>query len=192
MNRLKIIGIGGTDGAGKDSLGEYLAREHGWLFLSVTDILRKEAKNRGMVLSRSTLKIISAEWRRENGLGVLIDKAIEESKNRVKQDDGLVIASLRNPGEADRVHEYGGKVIWVDADPKIRYGRVAARKRGTEDEVTFQEFLAEEKEQMNHAGDEATLNLSGVKDRADIFITNDSASLAEFKRSIGEALAGLL
>jgi dephospho-CoA kinase len=189
---MKLIGIAGTDGAGKDSLGEYLASEGGWLFLSVTDILREEAKTRGMILSRSTLKIISAEWRRENGLGVLVDKALRSYKKHPKKYHGLVIASLRNPGEVDRVHEYGGKVVWVDADPKVRYDRVASRKRGTEDEVTFQEFLSEEKEQMTHTGDEATLNLSGVKAKADIFITNDANNIDDFKRSIDKALAGLL
>src|SRR4051794_29651427 len=100
---MKLIGIAGTDGAGKDSLGEYLASEGGWLFLSVTDILREEAKTRGMILSRSTLKIISAEWRRENGLGVLVDKALRSYKKHPKKYHGLVIASLRNPGEVDRV-----------------------------------------------------------------------------------------
>lgn len=189
---MKLIGIGGTDGAGKDSLGEYLAEAHGWLILSVTDILRAEARKRGLMLSRSNLRHISAEWRREHGLGILVDKALKETEDRLKKHKGLVIVSLRNPGEADRVHELGGKVVWVDANPKVRYERIAARKRGTEDEVTFEGFLKEEKTQMSHAGDEATLNLSGVKAKADIFITNDSDDISAFKRSIGKALAGLL
>lgn len=188
---MALIGIGGTDGAGKDSLGEYLAEQYGWLFLSVTDILRQEAKKRNMTLSRSNLKIISAEWRRQNGLGILVDKAVE-NYGKISQDyKGLVIASLRNPGEADRVHKLGGKVVWVDADPQIRYERIISRKRGTEDQVTFPEFLAEEKQQMSQAGDEATLNLSAVKAKADIFITNNN-TLDFFKRAIAKSLAGLL
>ncbi|MGH7240388.1 MAG: hypothetical protein ACREHG_10070, partial [Candidatus Saccharimonadales bacterium] len=76
------------------------------------------------------------------------------------------MASLRNPGEADRVHELGGKVIWVDADPQVRYQRVinADRGRDGEDGKTYAEFLAEEAAEMNYSGDEATLSGAAVKD----------------------------
>src|SRR4051794_33868422 len=120
---MKLIGIAGTDGSGKDSLGEYLRDEFGWYFISVTDLLRAEAKARGIPLSRGTLKIISAEWRKTEGLGVLINHAVKEYKSLKKGNAGLCLASLRNPGEADRVHELGGKVVWLDAPQELRYQR---------------------------------------------------------------------
>ncbi len=189
---MKLIGIGGTDGSGKDSLGQFLQDEYGWLFISVTDLLRNEARKRGMPLSRGTLKHISAEWRTGSGLGVLVDKAITEFNKQPRKHSGLVLASLRNPGEADRIHELGGQVIWLDAPLKIRYQRAVKRNKGTEDQVTFKEFKAEEQAQMRHQGDETTLNLSGVKAKADIFINNDSDNLEVFKWSIGKALSGLI
>ena len=185
---MKIIGIGGTDGSGKDSLGHYLRDQCGWCFISVTDLLRDEAKKRNMPLYRSTLKIISAEWRAKKGLAVLVDRAVEQYENLDKKYPGLAVASLRNPGEADRVHELGGKVVWVDAPIKLRYQRAVARNKGSEDKVTFEEFKAEEESQMHHAGDETTLNLSGVKANADIFITNDSNDIEEFKKAAQKAL----
>jgi dephospho-CoA kinase len=178
---MKIIGISGTDGSGKDSLGLMLAERHGWMFISVTDMLREEASERGIPLKRNTLREISAQWRRESGNGVLVDKAVETFKTKSNRYKGLVMASMRNPGEADRIHDLGGKVVWVDAEPKIRYERIASRKRGSEDEVTYEQFLKEEKTQFNHSGDAATLSLSGVKAKADIFLENNGNDIEAFK-----------
>jgi dephospho-CoA kinase len=191
---MKIIGIGGTDGAGKDSLGHYLRDEHGWCFISVTNLLREEATKRNLPLSRSNLRLISAEWRAKDGLGVLVDKAVDDYKKMDKPYTGLVMASLRNPGEADSIHEHGGQLVWVDAPIELRHQRAVARNKGTEDQVTFEEFRAEEQAQMDHSGDKTTLNLSGVKAKADIFITNDSNDIEDFKKAAQAALrqAGII
>jgi cytidylate kinase len=182
---MKIIGLSGTNGSGKDTVGHMLTERHGYLFISLTDMLRKEALKRGLTVERENLRMISAEWRRESGLGVLIDKAIEHLQELDADFRGLVVASLRNPGEADKVHELGGKVIWTDADAKVRYDRIqvhaAERNRAEEDNKTFEQFCAEEAAEMTTTGDAATLNMSAVKDRADIFVTNNGNDIEAFK-----------
>jgi cytidylate kinase len=184
---MKIIGLSGTNGSGKDTVGHMLAERHGFLFISGSDILRDEARARGQEPTREVLRSISAEWRRESGsLGVIIDKAVELYKQVADQyPGGLVTASLRNPGEADRVHELGGVVIWTDADAKVRYDRIQShaveRNRAEEDNKTFEQFQAEEAAEMTTTGDSATLNMSAVKDRADIFVTNDGNDIEAFK-----------
>lgn len=182
---MKIIGISGTNGSGKDTVGEYLQKEKGFLFVPATEMLRAEAQKRGLPLEREVLRNISAEWRRESGLGVLVDKAIEQAGDSYP---GLAIASLRNPGEADRVKELKGTVVWVDADPEIRYERVTGRGRSSEDRKSFEEFLQEERDEASHSGDEATLNTSAVKDRADIFLTNNFDSVTEFEAYLATEL----
>jgi dephospho-CoA kinase len=192
---MKLIGIGGTNGSGKDTLSEILADDFGWLFISSSrDLIIPELKKRGLPLEREHMSALSAEWNRQAGTGALIDKAVEQyqQKSKQKRFKGLVISSIRHPWEADRVHQLGGKIIWVDADPKIRYDRVSKRGQGDKDNKTFAQFLAEEEKEKTHSGDEATLNWQAVKDRADIFIKNDSHNLEDFKRSIGEALSGLI
>lgn len=180
---MKLIGISGTNGSGKDTIGQILANDHGWLFVSVTDILRDGLRQQGQPIERENLRALSARWRRENGRGVLIDKALNEFNKAGKSSDGLVIASLRNPGEADRVHELGGKVIWINAEPKIRYQRIYSRGRGAEDDKTFEQFLTEEQAEMHPSGDSATLDMAGVKTKADIFIQNDK-DLASLKTQL--------
>ena len=116
--KLQIIGLSGTNGAGKDTVGEVLAERHNYLFISVTELLRDEVRRRGLPVEREHLRTVSAEWRREFGLGVLVDRAVDAWKETGDKYQGIVMASLRNPYEADRVHELDGSVIWVDADPK--------------------------------------------------------------------------
>ena len=192
MNKLWVIGLGGTNGAGKDTVGEMLADHHGYLFISVTDILRNEARRRDLPVERQVLRSISAEWRRELGLGVLIDKAVAEYEVVRNKYKGVVIASLRNPGEADRVHALGGTVVWIDADPQVRYDRiqVAAPERGREgeDNKTFDQFKAEEAAEMQSSGDEATLNMSAVKELSDTQVDNSHEDLAKFRKHVENSL----
>lgn len=178
---MKIFGISGTNGSGKDTVGQMLAERKNYLFVSGSDMLRKEAKRRNLLIERETLRTIGDKWRREHGLGAIIDKAKELFESLGGKYEGLAIASIRNPGEADRIHELGGKIIWVDAEPKIRYQRIYSRQRTDEDKKSFEQFLAEQEAEMSHYGDNATLNMSGVKDKADIFLTNNGNDIQSFK-----------
>jgi dephospho-CoA kinase len=186
----RIIGIGGTDASGKDTVGEALAESYGWQFISVTDILREEAKKRGWTLTRSNLRKISAQWRHEHGMAVLVEIAVQ--RYYPQKYKGLAISSLRHPAEADKIHELGGQVVWVDADPRIRYERILKRNRGTEDSITFEKFLAEEQAQMHSSGDEAALNLAGVKAKADIYLPNDGHDREVFIAAVEKTLAPYL
>lgn len=182
----KLIGLSGTNGSGKDTIAHMLVDRHQFLFISGSEMLRDEARARGQEPTREVLRGISAEWRREAGdLGVLIDKAIEQYEQVADMyPGGLVIASIRNPGEADRLHERDGIVVWVDAEARIRYDRIQAnaeaRGRAEEDQLSFAEFQAQEAAEMTTSGDAATLNMSGVKAKSDVFIDNNFTNLDAF------------
>jgi cytidylate kinase len=192
--KLQIIGLAGTNGSGKDTVGHILSDKHGYLFVSVTKLLRAEAIRRGQPVEREVLRTISAEWRREFGLGVLVDKAVAEYEPVKDKHKGLVMASLRNPGEADRVHDLGGTIIWVDADPRARYDRIQANARGRgraeEDTKTFEQFQAEETVEMNKPanGDAANLNMAAVKPLCDVFINNDDTDITAFQATVEKTL----
>jgi cytidylate kinase len=193
-DRVKIIGLSGTNGSGKDTTASLISKDHNYLFVSVTDLLRAEAIKRNLTTSRINLRTISAEWRRTGGLGVLIDKAMELLKNSGQAYAGLVVASLRNPGEVDRVHELGGVVVWLDADPKIRYKRIQSnahqRGRSHEDDISFEEFMKHEAAEMvRPAGDdEATLDMQSVKEKSDLFFNTDSSDIEAFRAEITQKL----
>lgn len=183
---MKIYGIAGTNGSGKDTVGEMLAERHGFLFVSVSDLLRDEARKNGLPIEREVLRQISAQWRREHGLGVLVDRAVEKAQSG--NYSGVAAVPMRNPGEARRIHELGGTLVWVDADPAVRYQRIYARGRSTEDNKTFDQFIAEEHEEMSYSGDEATLSMSGVKQICDIFLDNNGNDIEAFKDVVEKEL----
>lgn len=187
-----IIGLSGTNGSGKDTVGMMLAEKHGFMFVSVSELLRDELRKRGLPIIRDNTSALSAEWRREFGYGVLIDKAVALYEETPGDFKGLVMASLRNPAEADRIHELGGQVWWIDADPRTRYERIQAnamaRGRAGEDNKTYEQFQAEEEAEMHQSGDAATLNMSAVRDKSDIKLVNGGNDLALLEREIGEQL----
>ena len=189
---VKLFGIAGTNGSCKDTVGQMLAERHNFLFVSVSDLLREEAKKRGLPIEREVLRTISAEWRREFGLGVLVDRSVALFEESPGKYSGVVAIPMRNVGEAKRIHELGGTLVWVDADPKIRYERITSRLRSLEDQKTFEEFLAEEEVEMHQSGDEATLNSAGVKAIANIFLINNGSDIETFKDQAEQALTGLL
>jgi dephospho-CoA kinase len=192
MPAIKIIGISGTNGSGKDSLGEMLQQRHGWLFISVADLLREEARRRGLPIERENLRAIGAEWRREFGLGVLVDKAIKQFNQSKDKYKGLAVVPMRNPGEAQRVKELGGQLIWIDADPEIRYKRISSRLRSAEDNKTFEQFMAEELIEMKGSSDEAAPKMIKVKEMCDLFLENNGDNIEEFKNQAEKALKSYL
>lgn len=196
MSDTKIIGISGTNGSGKDAMGHVLALKHNYLFVSVTDLLREEAKRRGIAVERENLRMISAEWRRKYGYGVLVDQAYDHYKGLDNKYAGVAISSLRNPHEADRIHELGGIVVWVDANVKTRYQRIQRnmeeRGRSDEDNKSFERFVVEEEMEMRAlpGGDGASLNMGAVKTRSDMVINNEGTNLQEFETFVDQQLFG--
>lgn len=193
--QLQIIGLAGTNGSGKDTVGHLLSEYHNYLFVPVTDLLRDELKKRGEPITRENLRSVSAKWRREQGLGVLIDTAVARYEAVKDQYSGVVIGSLRNPGEADRVHALGGVVVWVDADPRTRHERIqaniVARDRAEEDNKTYEQFLADEESEMHHPadGDDTTLNMSAVSERSDFQIDNSRRDVSNLRAAVDKTLS---
>lgn len=189
---MKIIGLSGTNGSGKDTVGHILQNDYGFLFISITDILRDELIKQGKSTARENMRELSAKWRRESSLFVLIDKAIEVYDSKAGQYKGLVVSSLRNPGEAEHIHELNGKVIWVDADPQIRYQRVISRNRSSDDEKTYEQFIREEQDEMQSSGDSATLSMNEVKKLCDFTIENNYSDTQSLKPIVDKTLQGYI
>jgi len=189
---MKIIGIGGTNGSGKGVIAQFLVDTYGFYYASATEMFNFELKKRGLPTDRKHKSELSAEWRRQYGMSAIVDRGYEHYAANPDKYKGLVVESLRHPGEADRIHELGGTVVWADADPKVRYERIqknaAARGRAVEDDKTYQEFLDDEKREMTPEGDGATLNMSAVKERADVTVFNNGSDLVEFEQKIEKAL----
>lgn len=188
---MNLIGLSGTNGSGKDTVAEFLRDEHGFYVASATDMLEAELRKLGQPTDRTHKRKLGNQWRREQGLGVIVERAVEAAK--AAGFDKLVVGSLRNPGEADLVHALGGKVIWVDADPKIRYARISRGNRGrVEDDKTYEDFLRDEAIEMNEQGDQASLSMAAVKQKSDMLLINDYDSAKAFKLALVDKLTTII
>jgi dephospho-CoA kinase len=185
MKLPKIIGIAGTNGAGKDTLGELLVERSGYKFVSVSDILREELTKQGIPHEREHMSGLSTKWAREHGPSVLSVKTIEAYKEEEEREGhrGLAIGSIRRPAEAKAIQDDGGIVLWIDADQEIRYERISSngRNRAT-DTLSFEEWAAEEDREMNPTSDDPNiLNMTATKATCDKVVINNFSTQDEYR-----------
>ena len=179
MKLPEIIGISGTNGAGKDTLAALRYEREGAEHVSLSDILRRELTMLGVPLERENLMNLSRQWRDESGdYGILATRTIQRylgDKAVASTLSGLSIVSVRHPDEARRIKEADGKIFWVDADPKLRYERIQSGGRNRiDDRKSFEEFVAEERREISPVNsDPASVNLGEVSRIADVKIENN-------------------
>ena len=136
-----IIGITGTDGAGKGTVVDYLVTHHNFTHYSSRDFILEEINRLNLPTDRSQLRITANDLREQFGNDVIVRKAYEKTAKDNKAN--VVIESIRALAEVDYLKANGGILLAVDADPKVRYARVQGRRSGT-DQVTYEQFLAHE------------------------------------------------
>ncbi len=179
MKLPEIIGISGTNGAGKDTLAALRREREGAEHVSLSDVSRKELTALGIPLERENLMALSKQWREESGdYGVLATRTIQRylgDKAVSTTINGLSIVSVRHPDEATRIKEADGKIFWVDARPELRYERVRTGGRNRiDDQKTFEEFIDEEQREINPLNpNPASVNLGAVSRMADVRIENN-------------------
>ncbi|MEK6800493.1 MAG: AAA family ATPase [Nanoarchaeota archaeon] len=178
-----IIGVTGPICAGSDSFCKILEK-NGFKFLSYSDILREEARMRGIELTRKNLQDLGDQMRNKEGLGVLSRKIME----RISVDDSdYVVGNIRNPGE---VHELRKRkdfvLVMVDAPFETRFQRVSDRDRES-DPRTFDEFKKVEERDLGVNQKNYGQQHGAVFEMADFVIINDS-SLEDFERNVQKLL----
>lgn len=169
-----IIGITGTLGAGKSVLAEHL-KAKGFKHFAVKDFLVEEIARRGLPANRDTMVFVANDLRAKYSPGFIAEELYSRA---ARSGENCVIESLRTPGEIQALKEKGNFCLFaVDADPRLRYERIA--RRGSEkDNVSFEEFLAHEKREMASA-DPAKQNISACIAAADPrfrFVNNGTVS----------------
>lgn len=183
MNKKQVmLGITGTNGAGKGTVVEFLVKEKAFKHFSATGLITEEIIKRNMPVNRDSMIIVGNDLRAEFGAGFIAGELIK----RAEENDGnSIIESIRTLGEVEKLKEEGGIILAIDADQKIRYER--NKKRGGEkDGVSFEEFAEQERREME-SDDPNKQNLSACRKIADYLIENNG-SVKELNLKIEEIL----
>lgn len=184
MKLPEIVGIAGTNASGKDTLGHIRAKLANAKMVSLSDILRRELDQRGLPHERQNLRLVGDEWRTAEGPQVLAVRTIDlyNSEKEAMGYQGLTVTSIRNAEEARAIQQAGGKIIWVDADRRLRYERTRLRNLNRpEDQKTYEQFVAEEEAELNPTEGNTLLNMGAVRDIADTIIINEFPSLEQYE-----------
>lgn len=163
-----IIGITGTNGAGKGELAKYLVEEKGFKHYSVRDYLVKRLEKEGLNTTRDNMIILGNELRHKHGPSYIVEELFKEA---IKNGGDSVIESIRTLGEAMFIKDKGGKIWAVDAQQKLRYERVLGRGSSTDD-ITFDKFIENEKREMS-SSDPNNQNIQAVVEVADKVFANN-------------------
>jgi dephospho-CoA kinase len=125
---VKVIGLTGSIGAGKDVVSKYLVSNYGYTQITVGDVVREAIKDKGIEITRENIDAFSQEMRDKFGADYWIKQCVKKAKNYPKS----VIDGVRLPSDNEAIKsEFGEDYILfkVDAEPMVRFQRLQSRGR---------------------------------------------------------------
>ncbi len=164
-----IIGITGTDGAGKGTVVDYLVSRKGFAYYHARKLIVAEIEKQGIENNRANMRKVANEIRKQYGNDAVVSLFLAQAKE--KGDEHIVIDSIRATAEAETLKAHGGVLLSVDAERKVRYERIKARASSS-DHVTYEEFILHEELEMNDP-DPHGMQKAKVMDMADYRIDNN-------------------
>ena len=174
----RLIGLTGTNGAGKGEAAAYFAAK-GYACFSLSDVIREELARRGEPASRDNLIRTGNELRERFGADVLARRTVE----KIGPGGRAVIDSIRNLSEIGYLRGQEGFVLLaIDAPAELRFARVSLRGRD-ESAADLEAFRT--KEYLERRGGAAAQQLEACMAAADRLIINDG-TLPEFHRRLEE------
>jgi dephospho-CoA kinase len=172
----RLIGLTGTNGAGKGEAAAFFAAK-GYAYFSLSDILREELGTRGETASRDNLIRTGNELRERFGPDVLARRTM------AKVGGPAVIDSIRNTHEVAYLRlQPGFLLLAVDAPVEVRFARVAARGRD-ESAADLESFR--KKEAQERLGGATAQQLEACMAAADRLILNDG-TIPDLHRKLEE------
>lgn len=132
-----IIGLTGPMGSGKGEVTRFLQAK-GFDYISLSSLVREEARRRGVAEERARLMEIGNSMRAEGGTGVLAKKALEKIQN--SNHDLWVVDGIRNPAEIEVLKGSGlAHIVGVTAPRELLVSRILNRSRAGD--LTTQEAI---------------------------------------------------
>jgi dephospho-CoA kinase len=162
-----IIGLTGTIASGKSTVAEIL-KNKGFEHHTYSDILRLEAKKRGIYATRQNLQELGNQFKKESdNLGILSKLLIKNSTSK-----NIIADGIRTVDEIKELKKHKeAYVIAVDAPQEIRFERLEKRNREG-DPKTFTDF--KKLDDHENIGITQGQEIARCIENADFKIVNDS------------------
>lgn len=174
-----LIGLTSRNAAGKDEVARWLFERAGFVYFSLSDILRRELTGLGREVTRENLIAMGNELRQSCGAGALGEMALDA----LKEVRDAVVVSIRNPAEVEALRKREDFLLAaVDAPLEVRYERARRRAR-SDDALSFEQFVRQEQAELE--GDPHQQQLRACFEMADRVIVNDG-TLEELYRKVEE------
>lgn len=140
-----IIGLTGKNASGKGEAANYF-KSKGFIYYSLSDVIRDEATKRGLEHSRESLINLGNELRKKFAPNYLAQQINVKIKNQLKNNpkQNFVIDSIRSPFEAKELMKNKDfTLVGIDAPIEIRFKRLLERNR-LGDAKTLEAFKKQE------------------------------------------------
>ena len=167
-------------GAGKGAFSEE-AVSKGIPVYVCGDVIREEAKKRGLPINRESLGKLMFELRELEGPSVVVKRL--EHKLMVDKSQLLVVEGVRSLAEVEELRRKFHVILCaVHASPKLRFQRIISRRR-SDDPLSWDAFKSRDTKELK-------VGLGNVIALADRMTLNES-SLEEFKTEARKILGEL-
>lgn len=144
---MKIIGLCGKLGCGKDTLADYLVRKHNFVKITMSDMIINVMKEQGIKdFDRFKLQKFSKEYKEKYGKDIWAKVCIEYArKNQLRR---VVISGMRDTAELKFLRTLGKDfvLVCVRAEQEVRFKRAKERK-SLKDVELLSDFIKQEVEE---------------------------------------------
>ncbi len=183
---MKVIGLSGTIGSGKQEVNEIIKEKTHCYYVTISDVLKSELEKKKKKTDRKTLQDTGNEMRKQYGNHILAMLAVEYLP---RDKDVIIVDGIRNPVEGDYLKKkFGKSFLWlgVDAPKKVRFQRASERQQHN-DPRNFKEFLEIDKRDQGVGEPEYGQHTEWCIKSCDVVIKNNG-TLKELKKKVDEVL----
>src|SRR3989344_5307880 len=140
---MKVVGIVGPIGSGKDTIAEYIAKKYKFTSISYRDIVKEITEKEGLEPNRENMQKVARVHRDIYGEDVFANLVL---KKAINAKGNILLKEMRTVGDVEIPKRYFVKsivIIHVDAKPETRFKRMSKRAR-LGDPKDLQEFIKNE------------------------------------------------
>ena len=180
MKEKIIIGFAGESGAGKGTAIEYFKKKFEALDKEVVVLrpsgLLARALNIFVDSNKQDQQWLAIELIKQYGPNIITDAVFREVDDKKK--GVFLLDSVRTVANLEEIRKKGGYLIYVTAEPEIRWQRMQQRSERSDDNVSWEKFQEIESSPIEQ-------EIRTIGERAD-FKTQNKKSYEEFYESLDD------